>query len=79
MSRPSRSVARDGLDRGPPGEQLAGRPRAFGGEPFVGRGRDAGRTIDDVELQLIEIGDLVHRLGDREAKDAVDWAGAVRP
>ena len=69
----------DRLDRRPPGQQLAGRPRALGREPLVGRGRDAGRPIDHVEPQVIEIGDLVHRLGDREPEDAVARPGAGRP
>ncbi len=59
------------LDGGSPGDQLAGRSGSVGSEPLVGCRGNARRAIDDVEPQMIEIGDLVHRLGDREAKDAI--------
>ena len=62
----------DRLDGGPPGEDLAGRPGPFGGEPLVGGGRDPRRPVDHLQDQLVEVGDLVHRLGDHEAVRAVD-------
>ena len=62
----------DRLDGGTPGEELAGRPGPFGGEPLVGGGRDARWPVDHLQDQLVEVGDLVHRLGDDEPVGAVD-------
>ena len=59
------------LDGGSPRQQLAGRSGPFGSEPLVGSGGNTGRAIDHIEFQVIEVGDFVHRLGDREAKDAI--------
>ena len=55
------------LDRLAPGDQPAGGARTGRSEAFVGSSRDAGRTIDHVKFQMVEIRNFVHRFGDREA------------
>src|SRR5262249_31834648 len=63
----------NGFDRGSPGDELAGGPASGRRESLVGRGGSAGRAIDHIEPEVIEIRDLVHWLGDGEAKYAVLW------
>ena len=76
-SRPSRSAARTGsicvrqaisspVGRGPSGANRSS-----------GVAETPGRPIDHLEPQVIDVGDLVHRLGDREPEDAVDRAELV--
>ena len=71
MSRPSRSVARTGsmavrhASSSPVGLGPSGANRSSGVEETPG-----GRSTTS-SCQVIEVRDLVHRLGDREAKDAV--------
>ena len=70
-SRPSRSVACTGWISSLPGQDLAGRPITAGGEPFVRRDSHAGGASIDLQLQVVQIGNLVHRLSDRDLKDPV--------
>ena len=60
-----RVAGNDGLA---PGTKFAGGPRAGGAKRSSGAAKTPGGRSIDIEVKMVEIGNLIHRLGDREAE-----------